>query len=571
MKPRLFPGKEQKASIRQAVSAPMPEDNQIGRELALQEGTPESAGDATVLYGTFEDDEDRKEGLVSESPQRQGTNNSYQRDKTDIHQSLELWIRHGNALVHSKEMSTFLLSSRDVFVHSTGMALNIACLPVTIPLHVISSATGFVAATCTNVVTSTASIVDRALHAPATGGEDTASFSLIDGLIHHMTNALPIAVHVVCQVKDNVGGTILGLMTPIFGGNSEAQPESNQQESQHRYAYSAGQPSSEQRSFLDRLRLESPLTIQESTEEDHEEEQEQPHISPSDISKYLLRVGDLGVTLGSDRSKTVLYIDLSEEFSNTELTTKVLESMATTGLSLVNTCIHTAIHKDEDPVFSIEWKPEGSTGKILKRQSSCLSKETLIWSGKFTSSNAFQSEIPLFLSRGIVPGSPFDFLELLWDSSRTSEYNRFCLGRINLLVIEQGPESHFVRNDQGIRGSKIVKSQTKVPFTGINVVLSTLMHMCQLEENTFLIVSRSLNSGRAGYHTSTRHVQEGGKSELLWGVNLLRPVPGKPNMTDLTSVSHVSSSLVPHFLASRVGMMGVESVFEAFRSRNKFV
>jgi hypothetical protein len=480
----------------------------------------------------------------------------------DIFQSLDEWKRHTHALVHSKEMSAFLLSSRAVVMHSTGMALHIACLPVTVPLNILSNATDLVVGTCSHVVTSTfVTIMDHTVLQPV--GEDaTLSLSLIDGLFHHVTHAVPMALHVVGQVKDNLGGTILSLVAPVIGGSNDDAKEQRQDRNES----AASRSFPEYINYLDRLRLDYPESVEEAPSEkddDAAEEQEQPHISPSDTTKYLLRVGDLGISLESDQCKTVLYIDLSEEFASSELTKLALENMTSIGLSLVNTCVHTAIYGAEEPPFSVQWNPEGSTNKILRRQrtSSWLEKETLIWSGKFTSSRAFQPDIPLFLARGIVPGSPATFLDLLWDNARTNEYNRFCLGRIDQLIIDHGVDG------TPIRGAKVVKSETKVPFTGMSVVLTTLMVVRPLDDGAFLIVSRSLNSGRAGYHTSTRHVQEGGKSELLWGVNLLRPVSGKPSMTDLTCVSHIKSSLVPHFLASRVGMMGVENVFDAFRSR----
>ena len=476
--------------------------------------------------------------------------------------TLGLWLRHADALARSNELSDFLACTKDILLHTTGKLLHIAGLPVTFPLHCMSNATGWVVGTCTDVVIS---IVEW---------HPCHEAQSMDGLLHHVSNVIPSAIHIVDQVKKNIGGTVLGLFSPIFGNNNE---RSERQESRCLLDSSAEQSTSEKISLLARLRIDHPESLEENAcdDETSEEEQEQPHISQSDISKYLMRVGDLGLTIGSDKHKSVLYIDLSEEFSNSELTKEALECLATNGLSLINTCIHTKLQDTDNPSLHVQWKPESSTEKVLKRPRTAtwLQKETLIWSGKFTSPQAFQRECPLFLSRGMVPGSPRSFLDLLWDSSRTNEYNRFCLGRSNLMIIEHFEESHAASGvDSLIRGVKIVKSEMKVPFTGLSVVLSTVMHVRQLEgENTFLIVSRSLNSGRAGYHTSTRHVQVGGNSELHWGVNLLRPVPGIPNITDLTSLSHVNSSLVPLFLANRVGIMGVENIFDAFRARGQSV
>ena len=107
-------------------------------------------------------------------------------------------------------------------------------------------------------------------------------------------------------------------------------------------------------------------------------------------------------------------------------------------------------------------------------------------------------------------------------------------------------------------------SETKVPFTGLSVVMTVLMHARALEdEEGFIIVSRSLDSGMAGYHAGSNvRVQKGNKNEIILGVKLFRPVPGRPDMTELTSVSQVSSSLVPHFLAKRIGTMGVDDILK---------
>ena len=87
------------------------------------------------------------------------------------------------------------------------------------------------------------------------------------------------------------------------------------------------------------------------------------------------------------------------------------------------------------------------------------------------------------------------------------------------------------------------------------------------EEEGFVIVSRSLDSGMAGCHVgSAKRVERNNKNEILLGVNIIRPVPGHPELTDLMSISQVSSSVVPQFLAFKIGMMGVEDFFNNVRA-----
>jgi hypothetical protein len=191
-----------------------------------------------------------------------------------------------------------------------------------------------------------------------------------------------------------------------------------------------------------------------------------------------------------------------------------------------------------------------------------MQEYVLIWSGKCCGPKYYYgSDTPLFLARGVVQRSPRDFLNLLWNSNRTSEYNNYNLGRSDALIIIDN-----ITNG-GNYGAKVVKSETKVPFTGLSLTLSSLMHASSLDdEEGFIIVSRSLNSGMAGCHVGNcKRVETNGKNEILMGVNIMRPVPGKPHLTDFTSLSQVSSSMVPRFLTTRIGVMGVQDFFNTVR------
>jgi len=121
-----------------------------------------------------------------------------------------------------------------------------------------------------------------------------------------------------------------------------------------------------------------------------------------------------------------------------------------------------------------------------------------------------------------------------------------------------------------IAGAKVIKSETKIPFTSLSVFLSAVMHARSLgdrPEDGYMIFSRSLDTGRAGCHIGKKtEVDQSNKNEIILGVNIMRPVPGHPDLTDLISVSQVSASMVPPFLAFRIGMMGVEDFFKNVRA-----
>ena len=175
----------------------------------------------------------------------------------------------------------------------------------------------------------------------------------------------------------------------------------------------------------------------------------------------------------------------------------------------------------------------------------------------------------MFLARGIVDRmSPREFLELLWDNERTCEYNNFCMGRKDAIKIDD----RLLSSRQVHTGTKVVRSETRAPFTGLSVSLCTMMHCRALPggpDEGYFILSRSLVSGMAGYHTNESKSIQKSKSEILWGINVLRAVPGHPGQTELTSVSQVASTMVPKFLSQRIGVMGVEDFFRNVRSGPK--
>jgi hypothetical protein len=426
----------------------------------------------------------------------------------------------------------------------------------------------------------------------SSGGESASSRPPIQALFHNVTQVVPFLFTTVTRITLEIGSTAVHhLVAPVLGleqeGRSGHTHRSAPQPTSTSCCTSSGESSAEKESFLDRLRIDIINLPKQPLQEHQEEKSEADYpqgispssaaasgAKPSDISKFLLRVDDARIILETDASSEqlpILYIDLGKEFSNSSLTSQALTQLACRGLDVISTNVYAQFsHARRSHSIRVGWKPEGSTARTLRKmahwsESECnvrLEKEVLIWSGKYQGANHYASEYPLFLAKGNVQRSPRDLVNLLWDSNRTCEYNNYCLGRSDVLIIEDN-----ILNG-GNYGAKIIKSETKVPFTGLSVVMTVLMHAQALEdEEGFMIVSRSLECGMAGYHAgSNAQVEEGNKNEIILGVNLFRPVPGRPDMTELTSVSQVSSSLVPHFLTKRIGMMGVEDFFKNVRN-----
>jgi len=448
-------------------------------------------------------------------------------------------------------MASFLSSSRDVVldmtdlaVHGAGMALHVACLPVTLPLHVMGEATHLVVGAVGHVLLSSVALVHNTLN--STSGDDLTSS--ID-----QTDVVPLVLGAAEHIKNDIGGMLLGFISPLFGVLSRS-PEQERQEQ-----ISARESSSEQESFLDRLRLDFPHAIDET--------KAMKQVSASEVSKHLLRVDDLDVL--TDSGLKVLFIDLSPDFINDGITSRAMDAFLVEGLALVSTGTEKPQSKFDG---AINWKSEGATQRLLKKRNkmpsdqwyAMMEKEVLVWSGTFNRGENRVCDSPIFLSRGIICGSSRNVFDLLWDSNRTTEYNKFCMGRSDAVVIVDENDPSL---DGRFKAIKVVKSETRVPFTSFSVVMTTLMYASELDnEGTYLIVSRSLASGGAGHHTDRRRVERDRKNEITWGVNLIRPVPGNLKATDLVTSSQICSPLVPRFLQNKVGMMAVDNAFNALRS-----
>jgi hypothetical protein len=310
----------------------------------------------------------------------------------------------------------------------------------------------------------------------------------------------------------------------------------------------------------------------------------------SSYSKYLLPVLDVGL---HHDGRIVHFVDL-QDFQAGDLSSssaavaKALDLLVGFGLGLLSN--HPTVRLSSQSHLSspppkkasaragggIEWRPEGSTSKTLRRmvplssldRLKALEQEVLIWSGTLPSSPRY----PFFLARGVVARRPLDFMRLLWDNERTSEYNNFCLGRTNLLILQDQVLASSTCADEikkdTMTGTKVVLSETRVPFTSLSVLVSCCMHVRPLDgadEGGYVIVSRSLYTGSAGTRYSPDGVEPTTKNEILWGINVIRRVPNHPHLTDLTSLSQVGSTLVPKFLATRIGLMGIEDFFKNVR------
>eukprot|EP00536_Pseudo-nitzschia_multiseries_P003060 jgi/Psemu1/301745/fgenesh1_kg.43_\ len=278
-------------------------------------------------------------------------------------------------------------------------------------------------------------------------------------------------------------------------------------------------------------------------------------------------------------------VDLHKDFSDERLVTDALTQLAERAMNIAcsNEAIvdmlplkYMEIASKERP-SQVDWKAVGQTKKDYKRLRDLpetefydvLSKRILTWSGKYLGKKYYGSENPFFASRGVVTGKPIEVLNLLWNSDRTSEYNKHCVRR---------EDKFSVLDDETVKvngffGAKIIESETKIPMTKMSVGLCALMCAKMLgdrPEDGYVIFSRSLSCGEAGNHPiDSGKLCQSSNNEVIIGINIMRSVPRRPDLSDLVSISQVDASILPPFLKARVGIMASEDFFKHARKALK--
>jgi hypothetical protein len=222
------------------------------------------------------------------------------------------------------------------------------------------------------------------------------------------------------------------------------------------------------------------------------------------------------------------------------------------------------------------------------------SQEVLVWVGKFLTSKMeagveyYGSELPIIKTVSVIRKSPKYLAELLMDSSRVKLYNKMSLGRTDVRVFQSGIDT--VGGPFGDGESKVVRNLSRPPLVSGIIEFVTCMHGRRLRpEDVGVLGGDDGDDGGDGYIVVSRAVLGGGggggergqsssadvdnidgeklvRNEILLGVNVLRAVPGEPDMTELTSVTHVYSSMIPLMLAKSAGVKGATDFVRDIRA-----
>jgi len=237
--------------------------------------------------------------------------------------------------------------------------------------------------------------------------------------------------------------------------------------------------------------------------------------------------------------------------------------------------------------------------------------EVLVWMGKFMNNKnskkdivdeGYGSNLPLIKTISIIPLSPKKFAELLMDSDKVPLYNKMSQGRKDVVVFQQGVDTTADTDDTSAGSAmgksfvldgeaKIVRNISKPPLSKKLMEFVTLMYARRLnvddnvssgyvgsgidgtnnDDGSYIVVTRAVSGGRwGGPSGSSEGVKARGgageasggdeeemiRSEILLGINVLRTIPGEPDKTEVTAVTHVYSPSVPTMLAGTVGVKG---------------
>lgn len=287
-----------------------------------------------------------------------------------------------------------------------------------------------------------------------------------------------------------------------------------------------------------------------------------------------------------------------------------MEALAQTGLEICswdNTYMQWTGERKADKFIEDHHPTNNQQGSSMVDWYDALdsSQEVLTWVGKFIPSklqytplsssstensvvNYYGAELPVIKTISIIHHSPAYLANLLMDSTKVKAYNKMSIGRSDVHIFQKGIDT--INGPFGDGESKVVRNLTKPPIVSGIVEFVTCMHARKLrvEDIKILSASRKVAEGEivnddAGYIVVSRAIVGGApqfdntdvvvgnseklvRNEILLGVNVLRAIPDQPNKTELTSVTHVYSPMIPLMLAKSAGVKGATDFVRDIRA-----
>jgi hypothetical protein len=187
----------------------------------------------------------------------------------------------------------------------------------------------------------------------------------------------------------------------------------------------------------------------------------------------------------------------------------------------------------------------------------------------------YGAAVPWIKTQAFVAGvSPRDLCDLLLDSSRVTTYNAWSTGRADLWVRRgaTGDDDNGGEDSRTAATTKICRNRTQPPMGANPMESVTLLHARPVIHGSgnggqsWLLVSRAVGGVFLNDENDNNNNKPVGRSEMLLGVNLFQAIPGRPDATLLTTVTHVYSKAIPLMLAERLGVKSAKQFVQDLRS-----
>lgn len=203
--------------------------------------------------------------------------------------------------------------------------------------------------------------------------------------------------------------------------------------------------------------------------------------------------------------------------------------------------------------------------------------EVFVWSSK-CNRPGYGSQYPVVRSRGLIPASAHDVVELIMDSDRVMEYNKYSTGRKDLLILTHNTSVHSLENKcprLGVPGeAKIFVSTSQPPLVRKPMEFKQLFYAQRLHSDNgveldgvaYIAFGRSVwecpDGTTDGSDNSTT------RCEVMLTVSLIREVTTEngEEWCELTTVTHAINPGVPLFIGKKLGLVAAEEYVKYIRA-----
>jgi hypothetical protein len=275
-------------------------------------------------------------------------------------------------------------------------------------------------------------------------------------------------------------------------------------------------------------------------------------------SDSFMRVHDLNIDSTADQSVSSTLSDHhSPNFVFVDHNIRpILQNLSKLGLRYVTDESDRFIPKCDTEQILAKYRKKGTSNTspknwMIQPWNSVQANDVLVWMGD-CGHDGFGSNWPVCKARGLIRTSPRELIEFMMDSTRVKEYNKMSQGRDDLVVFQADLDTTAEESQYGFAGAcKVVRSRNKPKLLPKAIEITSLLYAKPLEyaPGSYMIVNRSVFSDDTG---TLKNSKDTITSEMLLGVNLIRPVDDSNLVSEFSSVTHLYPPGVPEMLARRV-------------------